>query len=99
MAVTPGPTPKTMADVHDLAALLAELDVTGEAAGEVTGTMAALLGDRQQVPEGAPPAALRHATKAGYRASDPSWGDLSELNRELEDLFGTTAPGPLGMSN
>ena len=69
-AVTPGPTPKTMADVHDLAALLAELDVTGEAAGE-----------------------------ARYQAPDPSRGDLSELNRELDDILGTTAPEPLDMSD
>ena len=50
--------------------LLAERDVTGEAAGE-----------------------------AGYQAPDPSRDYLSELNRELEDLFVTTAPGPLGMSD
>jgi hypothetical protein len=59
-----------MADVHDLAALLAELDVTGEAAGE-----------------------------ARYQAPDPSRGDLSELNRELDDILGTTAPEPLDMSD
>ena len=57
------------------------------------GTMAVPPRDRQQVPGGAPLAAPRHATKAGCQAPDLSRDYLSELNRELEDLFGTTAPG------
>ena len=61
--------------------------------------MAVPLGDRQQVPGGAPLAAPRHATKAVYQAPDLSRDCLSELYRELEDLFGTTAPEPLDMSD
>ena len=61
--------------------------------------MAVPPGDRQQVPGGAPLAAPRHATKAGYQAPDLSRDCLSEFYREVEDLFGTTAPEPLHMSD